>query len=290
MNALKTALLWHSIGVSCIPILAGSKLPALEWKPYQERLPTRRELRSWFATGYNLAVLTGGARNLVVLDWDDLWAYSIWIAGLDGNVLYVLATYRVRARRGWHYYFWNDGESVRTQRMGQVDVKAAGGYVLAPPSIHPSGVPYIGYGDPRRISHTGSLRELLKDQYVEMPERQFVSRHALSDDPFVDAMRPQVELNGISIDDILTRVDLVALAERAGAQLRQCNGEWRGACPLHGGDNETAFVIYDDGGHMRWRCFTNCREPSGGDVLDFYSTWKDVSIREAMAELANSNY
>lgn len=77
---------------------------------------------------------------------------------------------------------------------------------------------------------------------------------------------------------IITRTNLVEIAERAGAHLSKSNGEYRGACPLHGGNNKTAFVIYNTGDRWRWNCFTHC---GSGDVIDFVAYWQRTDLKGA---------
>jgi DNA primase len=45
----------------------------------------------------------------------------------------------------------------------------------------------------------------------------------------------------------------------------RASSEWRGSCPLHGGDNPTAFRV--DPKTLRWQCFTGCN--NGGDLLAY---------------------
>lgn len=83
------------------------------------------------------------------------------------------------------------------------------------------------------------------------------------------------------IDELLSRVKLIELAQLAGADLRRnTRGEWRGACPIHGGGNKTAFVIWEDGIKARWKCFTH--DCGGGDALDFVMAWKGCDIQRAI--------
>ena len=83
------------------------------------------------------------------------------------------------------------------------------------------------------------------------------------------------------LDLIRERVDLHDLAEEAGAEFRGDSSR----CPLHGGDNPTAFHIYENG--RKWHCFTNCPEgENDGDVFAFYMRWKVVEFKEAVRELA----
>ena len=75
----------------------------------------------------------------------------------------------------------------------------------------------------------------------------------------------------MDIEQILEKTNLVRLAERAGARMRRSGNGWRGPCPLHVGDNPTAFSIYEDRGRQRWHCFTGC--DAGGDAFDFVQRW-----------------
>ena len=90
----------------------------------------------------------------------------------------------------------------------------------------------------------------------------------------------------MDIVKLINAVDLVSLAEQAGAQLHKAGRDLRGACPLHGGDNNTAFRIYEDGDRQRWRCYTRCSNPSSGDVIDFTMAWKGLDFEGAVKELA----
>jgi len=83
------------------------------------------------------------------------------------------------------------------------------------------------------------------------------------------------------LDLIRERVDLHDLAEEAGAEFRGDSSR----CPLHGGDNPTAFHVYENG--RKWHCFTNCTDgENDGDVFSFYMRWKGVEFKEAVKELA----
>jgi hypothetical protein len=83
------------------------------------------------------------------------------------------------------------------------------------------------------------------------------------------------------IDDIKARVSVRDLATEAGAVFRRDSS----ACPLHGGDNRTAFHLRDEDTY--WHCFTKCPErQNDGDVIDFYQHWKGVDYVTAVRELA----
>jgi DNA primase len=91
------------------------------------------------------------------------------------------------------------------------------------------------------------------------------------------------------LDKLLDAVDLPRLAESYGTTLTPHRGgeELRGKCPLHGGDNPTAFVVTRDN-HARWRwhCYTGCT-PDHGDALDFFMQAENLTdFKDAVQTLA----
>jgi len=91
--------------------------------------------------------------------------------------------------------------------------------------------------------------------------------------------------NRLDLHVILSKVNLEELAGQAGTKLQRSGGELRGTCPLHKGDNPTAFVIYTDpNGHPRWHCHTKC--DAGGDVIDFAQRWQGLDFMGAVKYLA----
>jgi hypothetical protein len=75
------------------------------------------------------------------------------------------------------------------------------------------------------------------------------------------------------------KVDLVRLAEQAGSQMKFASGEWRGNCPIHRGDNKSAFVIYDDDGKQKWKCWSN--DCGSGDALDLVMKLNNCDLKTA---------
>jgi len=78
----------------------------------------------------------------------------------------------------------------------------------------------------------------------------------------------------VSIERVLRARNLFALRPR-GRRLV-------GPCPLHGGDNPTAFVV--DGDKGLWHCFTRCG--AGGDVVELVRRLDRCGYRQAALELA----
>jgi len=192
MTTLEAAKTWHDLGIATIPILSRSKCPALDsWKQYQTCLPRPKELEAWFSSGrYGLAILVGW-QNLVVLDFDDKYYYAEWWAALSPEQQKLMSsTYRVKTRRGFHLYFYYVNGSLRNAKLGGVDVKAQGGYVLAPPTLHPSGHRYQGIGSPQDIKLLPTISGILPEyKAIEQYKPRYVGLLATELDPFEDAMR-----------------------------------------------------------------------------------------------------
>jgi DNA primase len=89
----------------------------------------------------------------------------------------------------------------------------------------------------------------------------------------------------MDIKQILQVVDLQNLAEQAGARF---NNRHSSRCPLHNGNNPTAFhIYYGQDGVARYHCFTNCPDgANGGNAIDFYMRWRQVDFTTAIKELA----
>lgn len=83
--------------------------------------------------------------------------------------------------------------------------------------------------------------------------------------------------------ELLSHIDLRAMAVSAGATFKGPHAN-SSPCPLHKGNNPTAFHIYRSGdGILRWHCFTGCSR--GGDAITFYMMWQGVDFATAVKEL-----
>ena len=267
---LETAKTWRDLGIATIPILARDKRPALEtWKRYQTELPTMRQLELWFGSGrYNLAVITGW-RGLVVLDFDDLNRCFSWISELSPDILGILnETFQVSTNRGMHYYFFSNHDTKCVPGDGW-DVKADGGYVLAPPSIHPSGTTYQALGDPQDIRPIQSIWE-----FVEKPAKPAWTPSVPKLDPFDQAMRDNG--NGASIETAKrhhTPASILGVSHNGRRIMTRC------PLPNHQ-DQHESFAIYGEHFH----CF-GCG--AHGDAIDLYALIHQVSLSDAIRELSN---
>lgn len=138
-------------GWSVIPLEYGGKKPAItSWLEYQKRPATYAELEPWFgARRRNVGVVTGHVSGIFVLDADTpeaiVWAHE--------NL--PISDMRVRTANGVHLYYPMSADSTMKNKTrikvgagGRIglDVRAEGGYVVGPGSLHPSGVIYTREG------------------------------------------------------------------------------------------------------------------------------------------------
>lgn len=139
---LEAALEYESFGWSVIPLKPGEKLPLLSsWSEYQQRRATDDEILQWFidCPNANIGIVTGKISGLIVLDIDSKDALSE--ARKQGLLI---KTIHADTSKGWHFYYRHPGGEVRNfaGKLPGVDLRGDGGYVVAAPSLHPSGKLY----------------------------------------------------------------------------------------------------------------------------------------------------
>ncbi len=291
MNTLTAARQWVKNGFSVLPLYHRSKRPAFSalkctghinedggcsWDGLKERLPTDDELWLWFAgPRRNLGIITG-FNGLVVLDFDDRDAYTAWQAWAqaEGGVAARMsaATYRVFSARGVHVYMIVD-EPVDSYKLETIDVKARWGYVLAPPSVHPSGHQYTSAGT--TVARCARLSDVFPFERPA-PACGAMSAPTFAVDPWEAASRA-VECGDGSVAAIkasMKATDLLPIARQ------DRSGAWA-LCPLHR-DTNPSLRLYRDGHYHCFGCGAH-----GGDVIDLYAALHRLTNREAIAALTS---
>lgn len=278
MNALAlTARQWTDNGIAVIPIAYRGKRPTLPtWREFQDRLPTGDEIRRWFRDRFNNIAIVTGWRGLVVLDFDQRPAYELWRDWSRDAAPKARFSYTVETSRGIHVYLFVD-EPVQTLRAGNIDVKAAGGYVLAPPSIHPTGKPYKLLSD-GPILRVGTLAAVLPESLLSLARPESPPRiervPQLTADPWQSAMSPAL-LTDTTISERLAGYDILTLFP--DARLR--GGRWWARCPLH--DDRNPSVSIDRDGR-RARCWAGCL---WGDYADWTAAIERRPLAQVLQEL-----
>jgi hypothetical protein len=289
---LEAALEWLDRGVAPVPIIPGTKKPSIKWRRYQDELPDSRLVRLWFQKDSGLALICGGKTNLTILDFDRLSMFYDWKAKniRRGGIAQAVAQtgYKVRTPRGMHVYvFLKNPIRTQLQVNGKVDIKAEGGYVLAPPTIHPSGSPYVPYslGPIIRIP---SLSSVLTAAYQATPKFLGGSSNELLKEIERSSGLRSTIYYGI-IQDLKTVLPVLTFVQRYTimGQSSGCGRWWMGRCPHpNHEDRNPSFRV--DSYRNKAHCLTpSCRlhEPRGLDIIDLYARLHNTSQKIAMMQL-----
>ena len=129
-------------GMHVFPLKVNDKQPANS-HGFKDATTSKEVIKTyWTAAPYNIGLATGEVNNLVVVDVDD---EQIWATFLATQAKELPIGPKVKTGKGHHLYFsYPAGRSIRNKQkpgMG-FDIRANGGYVVAPPSIHPNGSVY----------------------------------------------------------------------------------------------------------------------------------------------------
>lgn len=120
------------------------KHPIGSWKEYQQRHASEEEVRSWFRKHphANVGIVTGEISGLVVLDIDG----KEGLENLAALNFEIPETFMVETGGGGqhHYFAYPPGglSNSASKIAPKVDIRADGGFVVAPPSMHVSGRRY----------------------------------------------------------------------------------------------------------------------------------------------------
>ena len=188
-----------------------------------------------------MAIVCGAVSGVVVLDGDPR----------NGPSLAQLAprlplTPTVETGGGGRHYYFLLPAGTRVQKvpalLAGLDVQGEASYVVAPPTIHPSGRPYRwlpgqALGEVLLAPLPGVVRHLLA------LHRQPEELRAAADPESV------VRNGGLSLDGALARLDGV---HRSG-------GGWLARCPYHEDREPSLSVAEGAGGRLLLHCFGGCR-------------------------------
>ncbi len=143
----KAALAYLQRGWSVIPMRKRDKRPAISWQGFQSVRASEQQVRDWYRRwpDANVGIVTGVISGLVVLDVDTRHGGDDSLKRLElENSPLPQTLVVISGGGGRHYYFAHPGGSVRN-RVGiapGIDLRADGGCIVAPPSVHPCGREY----------------------------------------------------------------------------------------------------------------------------------------------------
>lgn len=131
-------------GFSVIPLKPKDKRPDLKsWDPYKTKHATWEDIDRWFRVPKNVGIVTGAISGIIVLDIDGPEGEDA-LTAITGRHGDLPPTWCSTTGKGRHYLFRHPGGELKNMahRQLSIDVRGDGGYIVAPPSIHPSGAEY----------------------------------------------------------------------------------------------------------------------------------------------------
>jgi hypothetical protein len=167
------ALKWAARGLPVFPLLPKSKIPYAGTRGFKDATRDESSIREWWTEKprSNIGISTGDGFFVVDLDGPDAQQWFVKSIGRHGGYDPTLVT---KTARGWHLFFWAPVDIPNSTSLlaPHVDVRGNGGYVVAAPSIHPSGIKY-------KLAHDRPIAEAprwLTDMAVpDVVERPFVA-------------------------------------------------------------------------------------------------------------------
>lgn len=150
---LRTALTLAKKGIHVFPCGVRSKAPATP-HGFRDASIDPDIIRSWWRCdpSFNVGIATGTVSHLFAVDIDGLDAEAS-LRALEYERGELPPSVEAITARGRHIYFQMPAAPVPCSAgrvADHIDVKADGGYVLAPPSIHPTGRAYAWSVDSAR--------------------------------------------------------------------------------------------------------------------------------------------
>lgn len=176
MNLLiNQALRYAKAGLSIIPLKPKGKEPLIPWQEYQHRRASESEIRVWWTKwpDANVAIVTGSISGVICVDLDGEEGF------LSANQMKLTSMVISLTGNGKHLWYKHPGGVVENavRKYPGIDVRGDGGYVLAPPSIHPNGKRYR-FQNVLNVTALSSLSLFPKTVFAQVvSQTELLSKH-----------------------------------------------------------------------------------------------------------------
>lgn len=183
------ALAYAKMGMAVFPLVPKSKNPATE-HGFQDATTDQGQIEKWWRKNpnYNIGIATGrmsGGIVVIDLDIDDekdkhgnetLRAWELEHGGLPDTCR------TITGRGGYHLLYHTDREIVcSSETLKAVDIRGDGGFIVAPPSVHPNGRIYEWEQSPDEFAI--SEANALVYEFIDFvrPERKGITTFSVPD-------------------------------------------------------------------------------------------------------------
>jgi hypothetical protein len=176
------ALNYLERGWSVIPIQKRGKAPAVKWEEYCKEGANAEKIEAWWVQDpdYNVGTVTGRVSGIVVIDVDSEDGVQALKEKFKDNpeALRTLTSETGRAvGRGMHLFFKHPmGDRIpnAVHLFKDVDVRADGGIIVLPPSIHKSGARYKWIREVEMLPFPKELLDMIsKDKSSGLSEQDW---------------------------------------------------------------------------------------------------------------------
>lgn len=145
-----TAYELHGIGLNVFPLLIGKKLPCFSWSRMQTtRLhPTHHKygVHAVFAGRCNIGVMCGHTSgNLFIIDLETPEAFEYHLNQIRERHIPVFASETARGGHIWLRCAEGEVSNIASGSISDGELRGSNSYIVAPPSVHPTGAFYEWY-------------------------------------------------------------------------------------------------------------------------------------------------
>lgn len=268
---LAAALAYAARGWRVFPLVPGEKRPITE-NGFQDATSTRSDVLRWWQSfpQANIGLATGDPFDVLDIDGTNAVPALQDILG---------ATYRhdgpvASTGKGKHLYFraLEGGRNRAGLLGGKLDYRGSGGYVVAPPSLHPSGRTY-GWADHRDESRAlplvpEALRAIVLGSTAKPRATVAIRDGGLT----FDAERLDLLAKG---DLMARRPPILDVCDELGLQVQRSGAHWVTHCLFHA-ERTPSMVLYTK--QDKFYCY-GCE--AKGDSHDLRDR-RDMTGREAI--------
>lgn len=249
---LLAALEYIKRGWPVFPLWPREKTP-LTKQGFKNASTDRNVVLAWWSQwpDANIGVATGHGFDVLDIDGEDGRAAFLHFLAENEGKGYVHAGPVAATGKGYHLLFAPTGEGNRARLLdAPLDFRGLGGYIVAPPSVHPNGHQYAWFrnekADPAPV--TPWLTTLLVPPFQRTAPRPTGIRR--ENGP--DGLPVVIVTDTGKIAE--TRPDIVEVATDLGLQPRDRGRYYVVACPFHA-DDTPSMALYPDNKFYCYGCF-----------------------------------
>lgn len=233
----EAALAYGGRGWSVFPLAPRDKTP-LTSNGFKAATADPMQLIEWWTKWptANIGLATGIDFDVLDLDGEEgRQAFLAYLAekGASG---FVHSGPVSQTGKGWHLLFQRTGEGNRANMLPKVDFRGIGGYIVAPPSLHPLGHHYRwlpGRDENAPLPPPPPWLKQLLARERENPNRVDATIRRVAN-PYATPGTTAERLLGTA-NITLTRPDILEVASQLNLYVQRSGSDWMARCPFHHG-------------------------------------------------------